>query len=128
VALLVGLLLLPVLSLATGSVMFVPLFALPAMFIISGMLFGGGDTPPDRPDSDDGGGWGPRGPSSPPDAPSAGPPLPDADQSRLRARDHRRGFMTPSRTRRGAPERPRRAPTRPRRRAQGRGSGAASGR
>ena len=75
--------------------MFVPLFALPAMFILSGMLFGGGDTPPDRPDTDDGGGWGPRGPSSPPDPPSAGPPLPDADQSRLRARDHRRGIHDP---------------------------------
>ena len=37
------------LSLATGSVMFVPLFALPAMFILSGMLFGGGDSPPGSP-------------------------------------------------------------------------------
>ena len=102
VSLLAGLLLLPVLSLTTGSITFVPLFALPAMFILSGILFGGGDTPPDRPDADDGGGWGPRGPSSPPDPPSAGPPLPDADQSRHRVRDHRRGFLTPSRTRRGA--------------------------
>ncbi|MGO9496596.1 MAG: hypothetical protein ACLQA5_07775 [Solirubrobacteraceae bacterium] len=120
-----GLLLLPVLSLATGSIMFVPLFALPAMFILSGILFGGGDTPPDRPDTDDGGGWGPRGPSSPPDPPdppSAGPPLLDADQSRQRVRDHRRGFLTPSRTRRGAPERPRRTPVTPRRGAYGRAS------
>jgi hypothetical protein len=116
VAVLIGLFLLPVLSLASGSVMFVPLFALPAMFVISGMLFGGSDSPPDRPDADDGGGGGggPRRPDGPPDRPSAGPPLPDADQARARARDHTRGRLAPAQTRRGAPREPGPKPIRPR--------------
>jgi len=117
VAVLIGILVLPVLSLASGSITFVPLFALPAMFIVSGMLFGGGDSPPDRPDVDDGGGGGggPRRPDPPPSPPSAAPPLPDADQARARARDHTRGRLAPSPARRGAPRRPAPKPVRPRR-------------
>ena len=115
VAVMIGLLLLPVLSLASGSVMFVPLFALPAMFIVSGVLFGGNDSPPDRPDTDDGGGGGPRRPDGPPRPAGAGPPLPDADQARLRARDHTRGRLQASRTRRGAPREPVPKRVRPRR-------------
>ena len=107
VLVLIGILVLPALSLASGSVMFVPLFALPAMFIVSGMLFGGGDSPPDRPDADDdGGGGGPRRPRPPEDPPSTGPPLPDADQARGRARDHTRGRLAPPPARRGAPRKP----------------------
>ena len=116
VAVLIGILLLPVLSLASGSIMFVPLFALPAMFIVSGMLFGGGDSPPERPDADDGGGGGgPRRPRPPETPPSAGPPLPDADQARARARDHARGRLAPPPTRRGAPREPAPKRVRPRR-------------
>ena len=116
VAVLIGILLLPVLSLASGSIMFVPLFALPAMFIVSGMLFGGGDSPPDRPDADDGGGGGgPRRPHPPETPPSAGPPLPDADQARGRARDHTRGRLAPSPTRRGPRREPAPQRVRPRR-------------
>ena len=116
VAVLIGILLLPVLSLASGSVVFVPLFALPAMFIISGLLFGGSDSPPDRPDTDDGGGGGgPRRPRPPETPPSAGPPLPDADQARARTRDHSRGRLAPPRTRRGAPRKPAPKRVRPRR-------------
>lgn len=116
VAVLIGILLLPVLSLASGSVMFVPLFALPAMFIVSGMLFGGGDSPSDRPDTDDGGGGGgPRRPDRPPDRPSAGPPLPDADQATGRARDHNRGRLARSPARRGSPWEPAPKRVRPRR-------------
>lgn len=115
VAVLIGILLLPVLSLASGSTTFVPLFALPAMFIVSGMLFGGRDSPPDRPDADDGGGGGPRRPDGPRDRPSAGPLLPDADQARARARDHTRGRVAPSPTRRGAPREPVPKRARPRR-------------
>jgi hypothetical protein len=108
VAVLIGILLLPVMSLASGSVMFVPLFALPAMFIVSGMLFRGGDPPSDRPeaDDDDGGGGGPRRPRPPECPPSSGPPLPDADQARGRARDHTRGRLAPPPPRRGAPREP----------------------
>ena len=115
VAVLIGLLLLPVLSLASGSVMFVPLFALPAMFIVSGMLFGGSDSPPDRPDADDGGGGGPRRPDGPPDRPSAGPPLPDGDQARARTRDHTRSRLGRPPTRRGGPREPAPKRVRPRR-------------
>lgn len=116
VAVLTGLLLLPVLSLASGSTTFVPLFALPAMFIVSGMLFGGSDSPPDRPDADEGGGGGggPRRPDGPSDRPSAGPPLPDADQAQVRARDHTRGRLAPSLARRRAPREPGPKPIRPR--------------
>lgn len=113
-AVLIGLLLLPVLSLASGSIMLVPLFALPAMFIVSGMLFGGGDSPPERPDADDGGGGGPRRPNPPERPPGAGPPLPDADQARARARDHNRGRLADSPMRRGEPRKPARKHTRPR--------------
>src|SRR5580692_5666431 len=118
VAVLIGILVLPVLSLASGSIMFVPLFALPAMFIVSGMLFGGGDPPPDRPDADDGGGGGPRRPPPPEDPPSAGPPCPDADQARARTRDHTRGRLAPPPARRGAPREPAPKRVRPRRRAR----------
>ncbi|HUA02349.1 MAG TPA: hypothetical protein VMB27_00520 [Solirubrobacteraceae bacterium] len=116
VLVLIGILVLPALSLASGSVMFVPLFALPAMFIVSGMLFGGGDPPPERPDADDsGGGGGPRRPHPPESPPSTGPPLPDADMARARSRDHTRGPLAPAPTRRGAPREPVPKRIRPRR-------------
>jgi hypothetical protein len=111
-AVLVGIVLLPFASLASGTITFVPLFALPALFVIPGLLFRGGGSPPDRPDSDDGGGGGPpRGPGRPPEPPSAGPPLPDADQGRARMRDHNRA-RRPSPVRRGSPRHPDRAPAR----------------
>lgn len=117
VAVLVGIVLLPFASLLSGTIMFVPFFALPALFVIPGLLFGDGGPPPDHPDGDDGGGGGPpRGPDPPPDPSSAGPPLPDADQGRARMRDHNRAHR-PSPARRGSPRHPDRAParTRPRR-------------
>jgi hypothetical protein len=50
--------------------------------------------PPGPSDSDGdgggGGGWGPREPAAPPGAPRGGLPLPDAEQSRERKRDHDR--------------------------------------
>ena len=66
--------------------------------------------PPGPSDSDDGGGGGgsgPREPDAPPDAPRGGIPLPDAEQSRERVRDHDR----PGR-RRLRPRRPAREPDR----------------
>lgn len=47
---------------------------------------------PDPPESDgdDGPGWGPPRPPSRPDPPLSGLPLPEAEQSRLRLRDHER--------------------------------------
>ena len=67
--------------------------------------------PPGPADSDGGGGGGggsgPREPTVPPGAPRGGIPLPDADQSRERLRDHDR-----RRRRRLTPRRPAREPDR----------------
>jgi hypothetical protein len=67
---LVGIVLLPFASLISGTVVFIPLFALPALFVIPGLLFRDGGSPPDRPDSVDGGGGGPRRPDPPPEPPA----------------------------------------------------------
>jgi hypothetical protein len=48
------------------------------------------DPPPADGGSDDDRGGGPRRPPDPPRPPLSGPPLPDADQSRSRLRDHGR--------------------------------------
>jgi hypothetical protein len=62
--------------------------------------------------SDDGGGVGPRRPPDRPSSPLGGLPLPDADQSRTRLRDHiRPADRSPVRSREPA-HRPDRPPTR----------------
>jgi hypothetical protein len=62
--------------------------------------------------SDDGWGNEPRRPPQPSDRPWGGVPLPDAEQSRLRLRDHRKlADLLPSRGRRPARE-PERTPVR----------------
>jgi hypothetical protein len=65
------------------------------------------DIPPGRQDPGSDGGWG-RGPDLPPkapDAPRGGIPLPDAEQSLIRLRDHRRlSDQIPKRERRPARE------------------------
>jgi hypothetical protein len=107
VAVLAGIVLLPFVSLALGTAMLVPLFLMPALFVIPAMLYrGDGGPPPDRPDGEDGGGGGPRRPDPPQGLPGAGPPLPDADQARARKRDHARGRLAPARTRRGPSREP----------------------
>jgi hypothetical protein len=54
-------------------------------------LRSGSDLPPrGKHDSDEGGGHGPTRPPNPFDLPTGGLPLPDAVQSRVRLRDHRR--------------------------------------
>jgi hypothetical protein len=80
-------------------------------------LRGGTDLPPrgDH-DSDDGWGHGPQRPPKPFDLPTGGLPLPDAVQSRVRLRDHRRlADLLPRPERRPAREpdrRPVRTPSR----------------
>jgi hypothetical protein len=72
------------------------------------------DFPPNRPDpgSDDGWGRGPGGPPKPPDPPRGGIPLLDAEQARIRLRDHRKlSEHHPRRERRPARE-PDRTPVR----------------
>jgi hypothetical protein len=62
--------------------------------------------------SDDGWGNEPRRPPQPSDRPWGGVPLPDAEQSRLRLRDHRKlADLLPNRVRRPARE-PERTPVR----------------
>ncbi len=73
------------------------------------------DFPPQRPDtgSDGGGGGGPKRPPAPQDSPRGGGiPLPDAEQARVRLRDHRKlREHLPGRERRPARE-PERTPVR----------------
>ena len=73
------------------------------------------DLPPNRPDtgSDGGGGGGPKRPPAPQDSPRGGGiPLPDAEQARVRLRDHRKlREHQPRRERRPARE-PERTPVR----------------
>ena len=73
-------------------------------------LRGGPEWPPASSDSGSDDGWGnePRHPPSPQDVPGGGLPLPEAEQSRIRLRDHERmhdGLP-------GRPRRPVREPTR----------------
>ena len=66
--------------------------------------------PPPSDEDDDDGGW-TDPPPSPPPRPRGGLPLPDADQSRIRVRDHAGSLNDRGRTRRPARE-PRRSPAR----------------
>src|SRR6188472_2217594 len=80
------------------------------------LLLGRSAPSKDSPDSssEDGPGGGPPRPPRPPDSPLGGIPLPDADPSALRLRDHRRlTAIRAERSRRGAPSR-RRGPGVPR--------------
>jgi hypothetical protein len=77
----------------------------------------GPGSPPWKSDSgsDEGWGGGPKRPPKPPEPPSGGIPLDDAEQSRVRLRDHRRlADHRPQRDRRPARE-PQRTPIRTRR-------------
>jgi hypothetical protein len=60
-----------------------------AMFVIPALSCRRLDAPPDSSDEDGGGGGsGPDPPSGSPESPRGGIPLPDADPSRVRVRDH----------------------------------------
>jgi hypothetical protein len=61
-------------------------------------------SPPDCRDADGGGGGTPPEPPMPPAAPRGGIPLPDADPARVRARDHLRRDLGPTRKRRATRE------------------------
>lgn len=83
------------------------------LVIFSPMLFARRSSPPADEGPEDHGGRGPRRPWSPPRPPTAGPPLPDADQSRKRLRDHGGLATFTASVRRRALHRPaRRSPTR----------------
>lgn len=84
-----------------------------AVALLLPALRGGPDLPPRTDhDSDEGWGHGPPPPPKPFDLPTGGLPLPDAVQSRLRLRDHRRlPDLLPPRERRPA-RKPDRQPVR----------------
>jgi len=76
---------------------FVPLLLMPAIMLVSGILFRDKGSGPEPPEGDDGGGGGGRGGGGGPDPPPGPParprgdlPLPDAEQGRYRLRDHNR--------------------------------------
>jgi hypothetical protein len=85
-----------------------------AAVLIIPALRDGPDFPPQRPDSGSDDGWG-RGPGErpkPPDPPRGGIPLLDAEQARIRLRDHRKlPEHLPTRERRPSRE-PERTPVR----------------
>jgi hypothetical protein len=82
------LLLTPAVTFASGSTAFIPLLAIPTLMLVPALLFGNpGSSGPS--DSDGGGGGGPPPePPTPPAAPRGGIPLPDAEPSPRRVRDH----------------------------------------
>lgn len=103
-------LLLPLLTLLSGSAVFVPPASLPALMIIPALFLGRRSSPPgpEETDDDDGHG-GSRRPDRPRGLPGGGLPLPDAIQSSRRYRGTPRSTMIAKRDRRPArePQRPR---------------------
>jgi hypothetical protein len=90
------------------------LVVVPAALLLTAVLWGRRGSPPGRsdPGSDDGRGRGPELPRTPPDAPRGGIPLPDAEPSRARIRDHGRlADRVPARQRRSTRD-PERRPAR----------------
>ena len=59
-----------------------------AMLVVPALSCRNVDRPPGPPDENGGGGPGPDPPSGSPEPPRGGVPLPDADPSRVRVRDH----------------------------------------
>jgi hypothetical protein len=87
--------LLPALTVPAGAISYLPLFLIPAVFLIFGLLFRGSDVPPPGADEDGGdGGDGP--PFAPSPRPSGGLSLPETRPSAQRLRDeHRRSLIPP---------------------------------
>lgn len=104
------LMLTPALTFASGSTAFIPLLAIPTLMLVPALLFGNPDSSSGPSDSDDGGGGGPPPePPAPPATPRGGIPLPDAEPSPRRMRDHASPGPIRVRQRRPTHE-PRRAP------------------
>lgn len=102
---------LPVFGIVTGRWSIVWLLSAPGFILLPGMLFPKG-IPPRRADGG-GGGGGPQAPQLPPAPPSGGGiPLDDAQQSRVRMRDHVRPRWARPRLRTSSdePRAPQRAP------------------
>jgi hypothetical protein len=91
----------------------VVILVIAAIMLARRVFFPGWESPPGSSDNDGGGGGGsgPREPPAPSGAPSGGLPLPDAEQSPHRVRDHNRPERRRLRLRRPARE-PERSPAR----------------
>jgi hypothetical protein len=103
---------LPALTVPAGAITFLPVCALPALFLIAGLLFGRDDPSAQPPSRDDDAGNGGSPPPHPPPRPDGGVPLPSADRARVRLRDQHSSDAAPSRPRRrrsplGIPDRSR---------------------
>jgi hypothetical protein len=59
-----------------------------ALMLVPSLLYRPSGSPPSPPESDGGGGGGPEQPPRSPSPPRGGVPLPNAEQARVRARDH----------------------------------------
>ena len=93
------------------TLMLLVFFIIPSVVFVPALLYHRpGSSPPDAPDDDGGGGPGPEPPPARPTAPRGGVPLPDAEPSRRRVRDHNRVVFGGPRLRRPARE-PQRPPT-----------------
>ena len=101
-------------STARGLFMLALIWLFCSLLLTPAILFPDSGSPPGSDGGGGGGGGGDDTPeqSPPPNAPRGGLPLPDADQSRQRVRDHRRGASRRSLPRRPAQE-PQRGPTVP---------------
>jgi hypothetical protein len=92
-------------------------FTIPGIMLVPALLYRRPDQPPGPSDDDGGGGPGhppPPEPPARPTSPRGGVPLPDAEQARLRIREHGRRVWRARRSRRPAREpdrRPVRAPS-----------------
>jgi hypothetical protein len=86
----------------------VHLVGLACVAVLMFSAFRAGEAPPSEStdtESDEGGGNQPRHPRGPSERPWGGVPLPDAEQARVRLRDHRKlGSQLPARQRRPARE------------------------
>jgi hypothetical protein len=83
---------------------FLPLIGGPALMFVPAFLFRGLGPSSGPSDGDGGGGGGPDPPPEPPTTPRGGIPLPDAQQSRVRVRDHNRPAFRDLRSRRPSRE------------------------
>ena len=90
------------------TLMLLVFFIIPAMMFVPALLYRRPGSSPDAPDDDGGGGSGPEPPPARPASPRGGVPLPDAEPSRRRVRDHHPVVLGGPRLRRAArePERP----------------------
>ncbi len=114
VASLVGVARLDVLSDAVARALLPCLFVagVAGLMLVPGLLYRRPGSSPGPSESDGGGGSGPGRPRPSPSGPRGGVPLPDAEQARVRARDHWGPRFDEPRRRRPA-HKPRRTPARP---------------